>query len=521
MSAVAEPWAARPAGPSPAGGSAAATHGVSKVFGVTPVLKDVSVDVPVGDARALVGRNGAGKSTLVALLTGLLSPSSGTVELAGRPAPPLGDRRAWRERVACVYQRWTVIPGLTVAENLFLNNQETVGGLIRWRRVRERARAVLRDWDLDVDPDLEASRLTVEQRQVVEIGRALLQGSRFIILDEPTAELERREVNRLFDRIKALQESGVTFVYISHHLEEIYEICRTVSVLRDGVLVANAPLADMPKDRLVTAMVGEAATGVRPGPRAAAAGAASSTPALAVDGLRIGEAVRDVSFAVARGECVGLAGLAGSGKDEIGEVIAGLRRATGGTVHIEGVPLDGRSPVEARRRGVGFVPRDRHVRGNFPLLPIAENLTVTVTDSLGALGFAWPSRRRERAGRLMDDLGIVASSVDQPVGELSGGNQQKGLMGRAFASAPKVLVLVAPTQGVDIASKTALFGVVAEARARGTAVLVISDELDELSICDRVLVVFRGRLVAFFGRARDDHALVAAIEGLAGEPNRG
>ncbi len=498
--------------------SAAAARSVSKVFGVTPVLKDVSIDIPVGDARALVGRNGAGKSTLVALLTGILSPTSGTVELAGRPAPPLGDRRAWRERVACVYQRWTVIPGLTVAENLFLNNQETAGGLIRWRRVRDQARAVLRDWDLDVDPDLEASRLTVEQRQVVEIGRALLQGSRFIILDEPTAELERREVNRLFDRIKALQESGVTFVYISHHLEEIYEICRTVSVLRDGVLVANAPLADMPKDRLVTAMVGEAAMAVRPGPRAKAA--ASVTPALAVDRLRIGAVVQDVSFTVGRGECVGLAGLAGSGKDEIGDVLAGLRRASGGTVQIEGMPLDGRSPVEARRRGVGFVPRDRHVRGNFPLLPIAENLTMTVADSLGALGFVWPSRRRERADRLMDDLGIVASSADQPVGELSGGNQQKGLMGRALASAPKVLVLVAPTQGVDIASKTALFGVISEVRASGTAVLVISDELDELSICDRILVIFRGRLVASFGRERDDHALVAAIEGLAGEPQQ-
>ncbi len=518
MSAVAEAWDARAAGAKPAGASAAATRGVSKVFGVTPVLKDVTIDIPVGDARALVGRNGAGKSTLVALLTGILAPTSGTVELAGQPAPPLGNRTAWRERVACVYQRWTVIPGLTVAENLFLNNQATgAGGLIQWRRVRERARAVLRDWDLDVDPDLEASRLTVEQRQVIEISRALLQGSRFIILDEPTAELERREVNRLFDRIKALQASGVTFVYISHHLEEIYEICRTVSVLRDGVLVANAPLAEMPTDCLVTAMVGEAAMTSRPA-RAATTTAGTGTPALVVEGLHVAGTVHDVSFAFSRGECVGLAGLAGSGKDEIGEVIAGQRRASGGVVRVEGTPLAGRSPVEARQRGVGFVPRDRHVRGNFPLLSIAENLTVTVADTLGALGFVWPSRRRARAGRLMHDLGIVASSPEQPVSELSGGNQQKGLMGRALASAPKVLVLVAPTQGVDIASKIALFRVVADARAKGTAVLVISDELDELSVCDRILVVFRGRLVASFGRERDDHALVAAIEGLAGEP---
>ncbi len=499
-------------------GIAAATEGVSKTFGTTQVLRDVSLSIPVGDSRALVGRNGAGKSTLVAILTGIFPPTSGAVRLAGQPAPPLGDRRSWRERVACVYQRWTIIPSLTVAENLFLNNQPVrPGGIIDWGAVRERARAVLLDWDLDVDPDLEAGRLSVEQRQIVEIGRALLQGSRFIILDEPTAELERREVSRLFDRIKALQESGVTFVYISHHLEEIYEICRSVTVLRDGELVADAPLADMPKDRLVRAMVGGNPGLMRSAPARAVADARPDRPALEIEGLTIGAAVTDVSLRIGPGECVGLAGLASSGKDEIAEAVAGLRAPTGGRIAIDGEALRGGRPAEARRLGVGYVPRDRHVRGNLPLLSIEENLTVTVTDTFGPLGFIVPGRQRATAVKLMRDLGIVAASPSQPVSELSGGNQQKGLMGRALASAPKVLVLVAPTQGVDIASKAALFDIVGRAQAAGTAVLVVSDELDELAVCNRVHVVFRGRLTAQFGAERDEHALVAAIEGLQGE----
>ncbi len=498
-------FAAAPHAPTapPAAALAMRTEKVCRSFGATPVLRDVSFSVPVGDARALVGRNGAGKSTLVAIVTGMLAPTSGEVELAGCPAPALGDRAAWRERVACVYQRWTVIPTLTVAENLYLNSQPRNRlGMIGWNRLREQARATLAEWGLPVEPDLAASRLTVEQRQIVEIGRALLQGSRLLILDEPTAELERREVHRLFDRIRHLQETGITFIYISHHLEEIYEICRSVTVLRDGLLVADAPLDELPKAALVQAMVGAAAGAPRP---AAALRHAGGPAALTVTDLGVGDLVRDVSFTLQPGECMGLAGLAGSGKEEVGEAIVGLRRFSGS---IRLAHPDDR---------VGYVPRDRHERGILPQLSIAENLTITIADSLGRLGFISPRREAERAGALVRSLGIVASSLQQPIAELSGGNQQKGLMGRALACAPKVLVLVSPTQGVDIASKEALFGIVAKAQREGAAVLVISDDLDELAVCDRVQVIFRGRLTQQFGRDRHDEDIVAAIEGLGEE----
>ena len=502
------------AAPSRAAPLAAEAIGVSKRFGASQALSNVSLHVPAGDSRALVGRNGAGKSTLVGVLTGLLAPDSGQVRLAGEPAPGLADRKAWRERVACVYQKSTVIPTLTVAENLFLNAHPTSAGWIAWPALRRKARRVLEDWGLVVDVELDAGRLSVEQRQIVEIARALLQGTRFIILDEPTAQLEGREVARLFERIVRLQAGGVTFLYISHHLEEIYEVCRSVTVLRDGEVVANAPLAEMPKDRVVAAMVGEAIreSGGRRG--AATAAAIRSAPCLEVRDLRIEGSAEGVSFEVAPGESVGLAGLAGSGKEEIGDAIAGLVAPAAGEIRVAGTPLRPGLVADARGKGVGYVPRDRHRHGIVPQLSLAENLTLTILERLGPAGIVWPARREREATRIIDALEIVASSTEQPIAELSGGNQQKAVLGRALASAPRLLVVAHPTQGVDIASKEALFGILERTRADGSGVLVVSDDLDELVHCDRVLVIFRGRLVAEFGSGWRDHELVAAIEGV-------
>ena len=490
------------------------TRGVTKSFGRNEVLHGVDFAIPVGDSRALVGRNGAGKSTLVGIITGLYPQNAGEVFLAGKPAPSTNDRRAWRERVACVYQRWMVIPQLTVGENLFLNNQPLTGaGLVDWRQLREKAADVLREWDLAVSPDLEAWRLTVEQRQVVEIARALLQGSRFIILDEPTAELERREVNRLFERIRTLQQSGVTFLYISHHLEEIYEICKSVTVMRDGRIVAEAPLGDMPKDKLVAAMVGEQVASYET--KAAPATPAAAKPAgLTLRAMKLKGVVDGIDLDVRAGECVGLAGLAGSGKDDVAEAVAGLVRPLSGTIEISGKPAPAGDVRGIRAMGVGYVARDRHVRGLFPLLPVADNLTITVLERLGALGFISTAVQGRMAGKQITDIGIVASSPAQAIGELSGGNQQKAMVGRALASNPKVLVVASPTQGVDIASKQALYKIIDDARLHGMAVLVVSDDLDELTICDRVEVVFRGKITRTFKKGWGEHEVVAAIEGL-------
>ena len=492
-------------------------HGVSKRFGMSQALTDVTVRVPQGDSRALVGRNGAGKSTLVGVLTGILAPDTGQVRFSGQDAPGLGERQKWRDRVACVYQKSTLVPTLTVAENLLLNTQPlTRFGLINWSAMRREAEGVLSGWGMDLDVEQECARLSVEQRQIVEIARALLQGSRFIILDEPTAELEGREIRRLFDRIGQLRARGVTFLYISHYLEEIYEVCQSVTVLRDGRVVTEAPLEEMPKERVIAAMVGDAARAAseRRRTRPERAVNTAALPALEVRGLQLGALVPDVSFKLAPGECAGLAGLAGSGKGEIGDAIAGLIAPDGGQIIVAGQTLRGGDVVDARRKGVGYVPRDRHARGIVPLLSIAENMTATIVEQLGPAGLVLPARRDTAAGRMQASLQIVASSTEQPIRELSGGNQQKAVMARALASSPKVLVLLYPTQGVDIASKEALFGIVERSRAAGMAVLVVSDELDELSICDRILVIFKGALTAEFAAGWDSEQLVAAIEGV-------
>ncbi len=413
------------AGPSGAGGPAAATSepggavtaappvaeaiGVSKRFGASQALDAVSMVVPAGDSRALVGRNGAGKSTLVGVLTGLLAADAGQVRLAGEPAPGLADRQRWRERVACVYQKSTVIPALTVAENLFLNAHPTfAGGLVAWPALRRQAERVLADWGLEVDVDLDAGRLTVEQRQIVEIARALLQGTRFIILDEPTAQLEGREVARLFERIVRLQEGGVTFLYISHHLEEIYEVCRSVTVLRDGKVVANAPLETMPKERVVAAMVGDAVRGDGGRSRRDRPSATPGAPCLEVRGLCIEGAALDLTSRIAAGESVGLAGLAGSGKEEVGDAIAGLVTPSAGEIRVAGTPLRPGLVADARRKGVGYVPRDRHRRGIVPQLSLAENLTLTIPERLGPAGLVRPAERDREAeppGALARDRG--------------------------------------------------------------------------------------------------------------------
>jgi simple sugar transport system ATP-binding protein len=494
---------------------------VSKRFGMSQALSDVSMRVLAGDSRALVGRNGAGKSTLVGVLTGILSPDAGRVRFGGEDAPGLAERQKWRDRVACVYQKSTLVPTLTVAENLLLNTQPTGGlGWIRWGAVRREAERVLAGWGMELDVEQECARLSVEQRQIVEIARALIQGTRFIILDEPTAELEGREVRRLFDRMSHLQSAGVTFLYISHYLEEIYEVCRSVTVLRDGRVVAEASLDEMPKERVVEAMVGDAARGAggrrRDGAQAASA---REAPALEVLELQIDGTVFGVSLRVAAGECVGLAGLAGSGKSEIADAIAGLVAPTGGRILVCGADLRVGDVTDARRKGVGYLPRDRHARGIIPLLSIAENITMTIIERLGPAGIVLPGRRDDAAGRMVSSLQIVAVSTDQPIKELSGGNQQKAVMARALASAPRVLVLLYPTQGVDIASKEALFAIVERARLGGAAVLIVSDELDELSACDRVLVVFKGRLTEEFPAGWSSEKLVAAIEGIGhGKP---
>ncbi|WP_328916934.1 MULTISPECIES: sugar ABC transporter ATP-binding protein [unclassified Streptomyces] len=522
-------------------------EGIVKRFGPTVALDRVGITVAAGDSHALVGRNGAGKSTLVSVLTGLHTPDAGRVSFQGVPAPTAGDTAAWQTKVACVYQKSMVVPDLTVAENLFLNRFSagpTAGptadpaagkapvkapgagggrrgsyGRIRWSALRTRARDLLAEYGVDVDPAARAGDLTVEQGQFVEIARALSFGARFIILDEPTAQLDAAGIDRLFTKLRELQRQGVAFLFISHHLQEVYDLCSTVTVYRDARHVLTAPVADLGKTELVEAMTGEAthgttawhAKGAEAGPGKPGTGAEA---VLRAEGLALDGVFQPIDFAVRPGEVLGLAGATASGNTALGETLVGLRKATAGRTSVAGRPVRPGSVPHALGAGIGYVPEDRHRQGLVLGRSVAENATLSVTDQLGPYGTVLPSRTRAFAQRMISALDIKTSGPAQPVADLSGGNQQKVVIARALAREPRVLVAIRPTAGVDVKSKDALLGVVRGVADRGDAAVIVSDELDDLRVCDRVIALFHGRVIAEFGSGWTDRDLVSAMEGL-------
>jgi simple sugar transport system ATP-binding protein len=359
-----------------------------------------------------------------------------------------------------------------------------------------------------VNPDSLVSTLTVEQRQLVEIARALSIGSRFVILDEPTAQLDGPAIERLFDRMRSLQDKGVTFLFISHHLQEVYEVCQTVTVYRDARHIVTAPVAEMSKPDLIEAMTGEAGgLNVPSGDDRPA----SEDLVLTVSSLS-GEHFSDISLSATRGEVIGLAGSASSGKHEFAETVYGLRKPSVGTISVNGSAVRGGDVPAALKAGIGCVPRDRHHQGLVLDLSIAENATMSTAGA-----FVWPSAQRSAGSTAIASYDVKAAGPDQPVSDLSGGNQQKVVMARALAGDPSVLVLINPTAGVDVKSKESLLGVVDAQARRGKAAIVVSDELDDLRVCDRVLVMFHGQVVREFARGWRDQELIAAIEGMSSE----
>jgi simple sugar transport system ATP-binding protein len=550
-------------GPAPAASTAeekpaVEAAGIFKQFGSTQALRGVDLTLQPGRCLGLVGRNGAGKSTLVSILSGIYPADAGQVRFEGQPAPPLGALHAWRSRIATVFQHSMVVPDLTVAENVFLGHQPGPGGLVDWRRMREQAQQIMADWGFRLDVGRPCSSLTVEQRQIVEIARALAAGTRCLLLDEPTAALERAAVERLFARVRQLVSSGVAVLYISHHLEEVFEICQDATVIRDGEIVLTAPIKDLSKEDLIAAMVGRARAGAAaaesaaatdgtgrtaaggaadrdasaamrtanaPGPLAAAAagpaGAGATAPCLVLEHVSATSStgsVRDISLEVRPGERVGVTGLLSAGVSTLARVVAGVAPYEAGTVLVDGKPLTSGRRDRAMRAGVGYVPEDRQAEGFVALLGVAENGTMSIVDWLARrLGWLRPRARSAAMAPLARTLSIVSAGLNQPVGELSGGNQQKVTVARSIARKPRLIVAIAPTRGVDVASKALLLAELAAVTEQSRAgLLLASDELSDLDICDRIVVLVRGERFTEFGAPPfDREALIAATEGLA------
>jgi simple sugar transport system ATP-binding protein len=509
--------------------------GIEKRFGTTRALHDVSLSIKAGLCLGLVGRNGAGKSTLVSILSGLVEPDAGTVAFGGEPAPRVGDTARWHEWIATVFQHSMIVPDLSVAENVFLGSTPA---LISWRAMRNRTSAIMSDWGFDIAAGTLCRDLSVEQLQIVEIARALARGAKCVLLDEPTATLERDAGRRLFDRVRQLTAGGVAVLYISHHLEEVFEICQDVAVLRDGEMVLAAPTAGLSRDDLVIAMVGEdhAQTAQRsvghpspgaksPGPTAPGATApdAGEDVVLSVEDLTADSTrgrLSGVSLQVRAGEVVGITGLLSAGVATIGRVVAGAAESSGGEVRVRGRRVPSGQRDVAQRAGVGYIPEDRHTEGYVSHLGVAENVTMTITKRLAdRFGLLRPARRVTAAAPLTRALALVSSGPGQPVGELSGGNQQKVTVARTLAHDPSLIVAITPTRGVDVASKELLLGSLAGvARDTGAGVLLCSDELSDLDICDRVVVLVRGEVFTEFTEPPFDRdALIVATEGIAQE----
>lgn len=471
--------------------------GLHKSYNV-PVLTDFSFDLRGREVHALIGGNGAGKSTFARILCGLTPPNSGEIQFNGRHYAPRSKREAEHAGIVMVLQELNVIGTLSVAENIFLNRLPRRAGFVRFAALHDQAREALARVGLgDLDPATPAGQLGVGQQQLVEVAGALAQNCRLLILDEPTAALTDPETDRLFDNIRRLQADGVGIIYISHRMDEIRRIANRVTVLRDGRRVATHEAAEVTPASMVREMVGHDLP-----ERKAAAERAAGEPALRVDRLRAGDRVRDVSFQVRRGEILGLAGLIGAGRTETLRAIFGADEKDGGDVFLGSAtqPVIIREPADAVRAGIGMVPEDRKQDGLLLAQSIRVNTTLaTLSRHARRGGWLDTKAETETTGSLCQRLDVRCASLEQAVSELSGGNQQKVVIGRWLARDCSVLLFDEPTRGIDVAAKDMVYQLLRDLAADGKAVVFVSSELTELmAVCDRMLVMSAGHIAAEF-----------------------
>lgn len=473
--------------------------GICKSFPGVTALADVSLDIRRGEILGLLGENGAGKSTLLKIISGAQPPDAGRMTWLGKPFAPGSPHDAQKHGIVTIYQEFTLVPDLSIAENVFIGREPLRGGLIDWKRLRTETRAITERIGLDRDPTAIIRDLSVAEQQMVEIARALSMDSRLIIMDEPTSALSETEVSRLLRIMHSLRAQGLGIIFVTHRLNEATTICDRVTVLRDGHVVGTSAVAMLDLDQLIRMMVGRSAAQLyrRPERRHA-----SGDVRLLVRGLRTegvaqrGTILHGIDLEVRAGEILGIAGLVGAGRTEFSRAIFGADPHAAGTIEVDGVPINVRSPRDAIRAGIGLVPEDRKQQALFLSLAVRQNF------SIAALGqFVAPGgfiRERAEAAALESyrrALKIRMSGPEQTIANLSGGNQQKVVLARWLALEPKVLIVDEPTRGVDIAAKAEVHELLDQLAARGIAVVAISSELPEvLAISDRIVTMREGRI---------------------------
>jgi rhamnose transport system ATP-binding protein len=480
---------------------------VTKSFGAVRALKGVTFPVEEGEAHALVGENGAGKSTLMRVLAGIVRPDGGQLVWDGRKLDLHSPRAALDQGIGMVYQEMLLFPNLTVSGNIFAGREVTgAGGRLREPDMRERTARLLEELHLAVSPDAQVDSLSTAHQQLVQIARALAFDCRILILDEPTTCLTEGETAHLFAILEKLQKKGVTLIYVSHKLDEVFRLCQRITVLRDGEHVGTYEAARTTPREVVRSMVGR---DIDPAARVARTVPPEAPVVLLVEHLTRRPWFDDVSLTVRAGEIVGLFGLVGSGRSELLETLFGLYRAEAGRVSFAGQPVRFASPVQAIRTGLALVPEERHRQGLFFNLTVRDNLLIPAENASGAWRI---DERRERADsqRLVEQWRIKTAGVEAPPDSLSGGNQQKVVMAKWLKAAPRLLLLDEPTKGVDVGAKWEIHDLIRRQADQGMGCLVVSSELPEvLALADRIVVLREGRLQGEIpGAAADEESVM-------------
>jgi ribose transport system ATP-binding protein len=474
-------------------------NGVFKAFLGVSVLSDVSLSLDAGEVLGIVGENGAGKSTLMKILAGIHQPDRGTIKLEDTAFAPHKPRDALQAGVIVVHQELSQFPDQTIAENIFAGGlPRTALGTVRSGQLMREARAVLDQVGLDIAPSTRIRNLPLAQRQLVEIGRALSRRARVIVMDEPTATLTSHEVHILFDTIRRLKAKGVGIIFISHHLEEVFEICDRVTVMRDGRSVDTRPVSQWSEESMVQAMVNRPIGSFFP-----KQDIPLGRPMLQVSGLASGSRFSNISFEVRAGEIYGIAGLVGAGRTEILKTIFGALPMTAGNIRVAGQEYVPHSPRRSLRSGVVLTPEDRKFEGLILPFSIRQNVALSTLNVLARWGILSSRAIQRLAQSSIERLRIRATSAAQEVRRLSGGNQQKVVLARAMSIAPKVFLLDEPTRGVDVGAKVEVYNLIGDLAAKGAAVLIVSSDLLELlGLCDRIGVLRAGRMAGEVERAQ-------------------
>ena len=466
---------------------------IFKSFGGVNALRDVSFQCRPGTVHALVGENGAGKSTLIKILAGALLPDSGEIIFKGQKHQSFSTRKALNSGISVIYQELALVSQMTVAENIFLGREpRKYFGIVDKKRLKIEAKKLLKQLGFEVDMDMEVGEMTVAYQQMVEIAKALSKNADLIIMDEPSAILAGHELDQLFLIIESLKKRGVTIIYISHRLEEVFRIANEVTILKDGQLVGTKPIKDLSRGELVKMMVGRTLEEVFP--------VSSNQPGtfvLQVDEISTKTILNQVSFNLREGEILGVAGMVGSGRTELARAIFGADPLTSGTIKIKGQDVVFKNPADAIRSKISLVPEDRKYHGLFTKLSILNNITLPILSKISRWGFTDKKKENEIVERERQIHSIDMTSGNQEVQYLSGGNQQKVVLSKSLQTIPEVIIMDEPTRGVDVGAKFEIYQLIRQLNKDGIAILMISSELPEiLGLSDRILVMREGKIVA-------------------------